>query len=167
MSNLEQTLSIIKPDAVERNLENEIKEMFKKDKTIYTTGPYMRRFFFDINDAVDLVTFALKGSKKFSGKILCADIKASLMLDVIKVWIKKYGGNYKIIKSRKGDRLDEYLIGENEIKNTSKIKIRKKLYYLIDPNKKPLKPIKKIISSKNSKKHNKQEILELLKIGIK
>ena len=30
MSNIEQTLSIIKPDAVERNLENEIKEMFKK-----------------------------------------------------------------------------------------------------------------------------------------
>ena len=29
MSNTEQTLSIIKPDAVERNLENEIKEMFK------------------------------------------------------------------------------------------------------------------------------------------
>ena len=29
MSNLEQTLSIIKPDAVERNLENEIKVMFK------------------------------------------------------------------------------------------------------------------------------------------
>ena len=29
MSNLEKTLSIIKPDAVERNLENEIKEMFK------------------------------------------------------------------------------------------------------------------------------------------
>ena len=30
MSNIEQTLSIIKPDAVERNLEGEIKEMFKK-----------------------------------------------------------------------------------------------------------------------------------------
>ena len=29
MSNTEQTLSIIKPDAVERNLEGEIKEMFK------------------------------------------------------------------------------------------------------------------------------------------
>tara|TARA_Y100001970_G_scaffold186641_1_gene226985 strand:- start:2743 stop:3153 length:411 start_codon:yes stop_codon:yes gene_type:complete len=28
MSNIEQTLSIIKPDAVERNLENEIKDMF-------------------------------------------------------------------------------------------------------------------------------------------
>ena len=41
MSNIEQTLSIIKPDAVERNLDNEIKEMFKnkgfkivKDKKI-------------------------------------------------------------------------------------------------------------------------------------
>ena len=29
MSSIEQTLSIIKPDAVERNLENEIKEIFK------------------------------------------------------------------------------------------------------------------------------------------
>ena len=29
MSNIEQTLSIIKPDAVERNLEGEIKQIFK------------------------------------------------------------------------------------------------------------------------------------------
>ena len=41
MNNTEQTLSIIKPDAVERNLDNEIKEIFKnkgfkiiKDKKI-------------------------------------------------------------------------------------------------------------------------------------
>ena len=41
MNNMEQTLSIIKPDAVERNLENEIKEIFinkgfkiKKEKKI-------------------------------------------------------------------------------------------------------------------------------------
>ena len=41
MNNVEQTLSIIKPDAVERNLDNEIKEIFKnkgfkivKDKKI-------------------------------------------------------------------------------------------------------------------------------------
>ena len=31
MSNIEQTLSIIKPDAVERNLDGEIKEMFKSN----------------------------------------------------------------------------------------------------------------------------------------
>ena len=34
MSNVEQTLSIIKPDAVERNLDNEIKEFFKKNNFI-------------------------------------------------------------------------------------------------------------------------------------
>ena len=28
---MEQTLSIIKPDAIERNLDNEIKEMFKNN----------------------------------------------------------------------------------------------------------------------------------------
>ena len=32
MSNTEQTLSIIKPDAVERNLDNEIKQMFIKNR---------------------------------------------------------------------------------------------------------------------------------------
>ena len=31
MSNIEKTLSIIKPDAVERNLEGEIKQMFKNN----------------------------------------------------------------------------------------------------------------------------------------
>ena len=31
MNNTEKTLSIIKPDAVERNLENEIKEMFRSN----------------------------------------------------------------------------------------------------------------------------------------
>ena len=29
MNSIEQTLSIIKPDVVERNLDNEIKEIFK------------------------------------------------------------------------------------------------------------------------------------------
>ena len=48
MSNLEQTLSIIKPDAVERNLENEIKQMFKnkgflilKEKKIQIEKPLL------------------------------------------------------------------------------------------------------------------------------
>ena len=52
MSNIEQTLSIIKPDAVERNLENEIKEMFKnkgfniiKDKKIHITKPEAEQFY--------------------------------------------------------------------------------------------------------------------------
>ena len=52
MSSIEQTLSIIKPDAVERNLDNEIKEMFKnngfnilKDKKIQITKPEAEQFY--------------------------------------------------------------------------------------------------------------------------
>ena len=52
MSNTEQTLSIIKPDAVERNLDNEIKEMFKnkgfqivKEKKNQIEKPEAERFY--------------------------------------------------------------------------------------------------------------------------
>ena len=52
MSSLEQTLSIIKPDAVERNLETEIKEMFHhkgfkivKDKKIKITKSEAEQFY--------------------------------------------------------------------------------------------------------------------------
>ena len=52
MSDTEQTLSIIKPDAVERNLDNEIKEMFKnkgfsivKEKKIQIEKPEAEKFY--------------------------------------------------------------------------------------------------------------------------
>ena len=52
MSNTEQTLSIIKPDAVERNLDNGIKEMFKnkgfsivKEKKIQIEKPEAEKFY--------------------------------------------------------------------------------------------------------------------------
>ena len=52
MSNTEQTLSIIKPDAVERNLDNEIKDMFRnkgfkiiKDKKIQIAKAEAEQFY--------------------------------------------------------------------------------------------------------------------------
>ena len=52
MSNLEKTLSIIKPDAVERNLDSEIKEMLKnkgfnivKDKKIQIAKSEAEQFY--------------------------------------------------------------------------------------------------------------------------
>jgi len=52
MSSLEQTLSIIKPDAVERNLDNEIKDIFKnkgfkivKEKKIQITKLEAEQFY--------------------------------------------------------------------------------------------------------------------------
>ena len=52
--------------------------------------------------------------KQFS--IVVITIIGLLLIDqIIKIWIKNYGGTYKIIESRKGDRLDEYLIGMKRI----------------------------------------------------
>ncbi len=52
MSNIEQTLSIIKPDAVERKLDNKIKDMFKnsgfsilKEKKIQLTKSEAEQFY--------------------------------------------------------------------------------------------------------------------------
>ena len=52
MNNIEQTLSIIKPDAVERNLDSEIKEVFKnkgfniiKDKKIQIVKSEAEQFY--------------------------------------------------------------------------------------------------------------------------
>jgi nucleoside-diphosphate kinase len=52
MSSIEQTLSIIKPDAVERSLDNEIKEMFRnkgfnivKDKKIQIAKTEAEQFY--------------------------------------------------------------------------------------------------------------------------
>ena len=52
MSSLEQTLSIIKPDAVERNIENQIKEIFRdkgfkiiKEKKIQIDKSEAERFY--------------------------------------------------------------------------------------------------------------------------
>ena len=78
-------------------------EMHKKNKMILTTGPYMRRFFFTADDAVDLVYTALKNHKKVTGKILCPEMRSSRMIDILKVWIKKCGGEYNIISERERD----------------------------------------------------------------
>ena len=52
MSNIEQTLSIIKPDAVERNLQDEIKQEFinkgfeiKKEKKIHISKQEAEQFY--------------------------------------------------------------------------------------------------------------------------
>ena len=143
------------------------KQMFNKNKTILTTGPNMRRFFFSVDEAVSLIDHALKLKDKLAGKILSAEMKSSKMIDILKVWIKKFGGNYKIIQTRKGDRLDEYLIGEDELKYAEVLKIKGKKYFVINFNKLSKKPLKKIVSSKDAKKLLQSEIEKIIQFGLR
>ena len=41
-------------------------EMYKNNQTILTTGPHMTRFFFSINDAINLIDFTLKNMDMMS-----------------------------------------------------------------------------------------------------
>ena len=89
------------------------------------------------------------------------------MIEFLKVWIKKFGGKYKIIQSRKGDRLDEYLIGEDELKYAKEMRIKNKKYFVIDFNEISKKPLKKIVSSENAKRLSQSEIEKIIKFGLK
>ena len=143
------------------------KQMYNKNRTILTTGPYMRRFFFSVDEAVNLIDQALKLKNKLNGKILSAEMKSAKMIEILKVWIKKFGGKYKIIESRKGDRLDEYLIGEDELRYAREVKIRSKKYYIIDFNEISKKPLRKIVSSQNAKRLSQSEIEKIIQFGLK
>ena len=143
------------------------KRMFDKNKTILTTGPYMRRFFFLVSDAVTLVDTALKNIKFLNGKILSREMKSAQMIDIIKTWINIYGGKYSIIGSRSGDRQDEYLIGEEELKYTIEKKINNIKHYVIDFSKTDKNSIKKIVSSSTAEKLSNLDISKILKFGMK
>ena len=142
------------------------KQMFNKNKTILTTGPNMRRFFFSVEDAVSLIDQALKLKNKLAGKILSTEMKSAKMIEILKIWIKRFGGNYKIIQSRKGDRLDEYLIGEDELKYAEVLNIKNRKFFVINFNKVSKKPLKKIVSSKDAKKLVQSEIEKIIQFGL-
>ena len=143
------------------------KRMFDKNKTLLTTGPYMRRFFFLVSDAVTLVDTALKNIKFLNGKILSREMKSAQMIDIIKSWINIYGGKYSIIGSRSGDRQDEYLIGEEELKYTVEKKINNIKHYIIDFSKTDKNSIKKIVSSSTAEKLSNFDISKILEFGMK
>ena len=137
-------------------------KMFKKNKTILTTGPYMRRFFFTVDEAVELVITSLKNINLLNGKILSKEMKSSRMIDILKVWKKLYGGKYIVKNERKGDRIDEYLIGEAELNFSNIVYFNKKKYYLIQQEIVKSNPIKKVVSSLNARKLTENEIERIL-----
>jgi len=111
--------------------------------------------------------FLLKLKNKLNGKILSAEMKSAKMIDFLKVWTKRFGGKYKIIQSRKGDRQDEYLIGEDELKYAKEMKIKNRKYFVIDFNNLLKKPLKEIVSSENAKRLAQSEIEKIIKFGLK
>jgi FlaA1/EpsC-like NDP-sugar epimerase len=91
------------------------KQMIEKDGVIRTTGPHMWRFFFTVDDAVQLVLTSMDYAlNKESGVVLLREMKSAQLRHVAELMSKKI----EPLEGRPGERVDEVLIGETELQWT-------------------------------------------------
>ncbi|OJJ23552.1 capsule biosynthesis protein CapD [marine bacterium AO1-C] len=138
------------------------KKMHEETGVMGTTGPEMRRFFFTVDEAVNLVITALNNIDETQGKVLSRMMKAAQMEDILKTWVKHKGGKYEKIDGRPGERIDEYLIGELELAYTRELQYDGITHYLISFNEKVDNPVSVGLSSANTAKLTEEEILNII-----
>ncbi|MEL7658076.1 MAG: SDR family NAD(P)-dependent oxidoreductase [Bacillota bacterium] len=138
------------------------RKMLREKGVIGTTGPEMYRFFFTVDEAVELVLTALENFEQFHGMVLSRKMKAAQMKDFLRVWTQNEGGTFEEIQGRPGERNEEYLFGELELPYTEKIVLHGIDHYLISFNKKASNPVKEILSSSNTEMLLDNEILEII-----
>ncbi|MDN3204695.1 polysaccharide biosynthesis protein [Algoriphagus sediminis] len=137
-------------------------EMHRKTKIIGTTGPEMRRFFFTVEEAVELVINAIRNIDLVQGKVLSRYMKAAQIEDILKVWIEEKGGKWEKIEGRPGERDDEFLIGDLELPYTEELDIGGISHYLISFNERVEKPLEVGLSSANTQRLSREEIVNLI-----
>jgi FlaA1/EpsC-like NDP-sugar epimerase len=138
------------------------KSMHDKTGIIGTTGPEMRRFFFTVDEAVQLVLTAIRNCERFAGKVLARRMKAAQIADILRVWTEHKGGRWEKIEGRPGERDDEFLIGELEVPYTNDVNLNGIPHYVISFNEKTSSPVTLALSSANTEKLTDQEILEIV-----
>ena len=143
------------------------KNMMETKNLIESTGPNMRRFFFTVDDAVNLVISSIDNIDKINGKILTLKMKSAKISDILNIWCNYYKTKWIEIEKRKGDKIDEFLIGENEIEHTYETKINNKDYYIIDFYNTFKNNLNESISSLNAEKLSNEEIMNLISINNK
>jgi UDP-N-acetylglucosamine 4,6-dehydratase len=138
------------------------KKMHEETNKLGTTGPEMRRFFFTVDEAVNLVVTALNNIEETQGKILSREMKSAQMEDILKVWTTVKGGTWEKIEGRPGERIDEFLIGDIELPYTRMKKFNGITHYIISFNDKAEQPVKEIVSSENAERLTEKEIADLI-----
>ena len=98
------------------------KKNLKETGVIGTTGPEMLRFFFSVDEAVNLVITAIENVHKFHGTLLSRQMKSAKMQDILDVWCRQERAKWHRIEGRPGERNDETLIGEQELPFAREIK---------------------------------------------
>lgn len=138
------------------------KKMHEETGTIGTTGPEMRRFFFSVEEAVQLVITAMNNIDLVKGKVLSRHMKAAQIEDILQTWIEEKGGSWEKIEGRPGERDDEFLIGDLELPYTEEVMMGGIRHYLISFNDKVANPIAFGLSSANTERLSREEILSII-----
>lgn len=138
------------------------KKMHEETGTIGTTGPEMRRFFFSVDEAVQLVITAMDNIDLVKGKVLSRHMKAAQIEDILQTWIEEKGGKWEKIEGRPGERDDEFLIGDLELPYTEEVIMGGIKHYLISFNDKVTNPISFGLSSANTERLSRAEILSII-----
>ena len=138
------------------------RRMLRETGVIGTTGPKMLRFFFTVDEAVDLVVRAFDHADDLHGKVLVQHMKAAQMEDILRVWTVQEGARYEQIAGRAGERTEEFLIGEQELPFTREQVYDDILHYIISFNQRVDKPVTSILSSGNTTRLTDDEIRAII-----
>jgi UDP-glucose 4-epimerase len=138
------------------------KKMHEETGVLGTTGPEMRRFFFSVDEAAQLVITAMENIDLVKGKVLSRHMKAAQMEDILQVWVEEKGGKWEKIEGRPGERDDEFLIGDLELPYTREIDFGGIKHYLISFNDKVENPVSFGLSSANTDRLTREEILTII-----
>ena len=122
----------------------------------------MTRFFFTVNEAVNLVVAGLDNIDTLHGKVLSRTMRAASIRELLDVWIENFGGKWEKIEGRPGDRNYEALISEVETKFTTTQMINGILHYVITFNKEQNNCLKEAVTSDNAERLTKQELLNII-----
>lgn len=136
--------------------------MLKETGIIRTTGPEMLRFFFTIDEAVELITTALERAEELQGKVLSRCMKAAKIGDILKIWTVQEGACYEKIVGRPGERPVEFLFGEQELPYTRAQEYDGITHYIISFNQRVREPVSKVLSSANAERLTDDEIRTLI-----
>lgn len=143
------------------------KKMAQLNGKIETTGPHMRRYLISVSDAADLVIRSMKNIQRLQGGVLIQDMKALQMQDILELFAQEVNVPWAKTEPRPGEREDEYLLGDPELRYSERIDLDGIRHYLFTPNKLSASPVTEILSTQTSERFSKEEMLAIIRLGEK
>jgi UDP-glucose 4-epimerase len=109
-----------------------------------------------------LVLTALEQIDTIQGKVLSRYMKAAQIEDLLETWTQDKGGSWERMEGRPGEREDEFLIGDIELPYAREIEYDGVKHYIISFNEKSEKPLDFGLSSANTERLSREEMLNLI-----